>query len=63
MTSVNILFPPPVNTKLITLIINGQADVVDDEELIDLVDMEMRELLDSFGYDGDNTPFIVGSAK
>ena len=36
--------------------------MVDDEELLDLVEMEVRELLTEYGYDGDNTPIIRGSA-
>ena len=36
--------------------------MVDDEELLDLVEMEIRELLTEYGYDGDNTPIIRGSA-
>jgi elongation factor Tu len=35
--------------------------MVDDEEMLDLVEMEMRELLTKQGYDGDNTPIIRGS--
>jgi len=40
----------------------SKVDMVDDEELIDLVDMEIRELLTFYGFDGDNTPVIRGSA-
>ena len=36
--------------------------MVDDEEMFDLVEMEMRDLLSSYEYDGDNTPIIRGSA-
>ena len=39
-----------------------KCDMVDDEELIDLVEMEVRELLSEYGFDGDNTPVIRGSA-
>ena len=38
------------------------CDMVDDEELLDLVEMEVRELLTEYGFDGDNTPIIRGSA-
>ena len=38
------------------------ADMVDDEELMELVEMETRELLSFYDYDGDNTPIITGSA-
>ena len=40
----------------------NKCDMVDDEELIDLVEMEVRELLTEYGYDGDNCPVIRGSA-
>ena len=40
----------------------NKADMVDDEELIELVEMEVRELLDSYEFPGDDTPVIVGSA-
>ena len=40
----------------------NKVDMVDDEELIELVDMEVRELLSFYEYDGDNTPVIAGSA-
>ena len=40
----------------------NKVDLVDDEELIELVEMEIRELLDFYEYDGDNTPVIQGSA-
>ena len=40
----------------------NKADMVDDEELIDLVEMEVRELLDQYEFPGDDTPIIVGSA-
>ena len=40
----------------------NKCDMVDDEELLDLVEMEVRELLDSQDFDGDNTPIIRGSA-
>jgi len=40
----------------------NKVDMVDDEELIELVEMEIRELLSFYDYDGDNTPVIPGSA-
>ena len=40
----------------------NKVDLVDDAELLDLVEMEIRELLTSYGFDGDNTPIIQGSA-
>jgi len=40
----------------------NKADTVDDDELIELVEMEMRELLDTYDFPGDDTPIIIGSA-
>ena len=40
----------------------NKADQVDDEELLDLVEMEIRELLDKYDFPGDDTPIIKGSA-
>jgi elongation factor Tu len=40
----------------------NKADMVDDEELLELVEMEIRELLDSYDFPGDDTPIIKGSA-
>ena len=37
--------------------------MVDDEELLELVDMEVRDLLSFYEYDGDNTPVVTGSAR
>jgi elongation factor Tu len=41
----------------------NKADLVDDAELIELVEMELRELLDMYEFPGDDTPIIVGSAR
>jgi elongation factor Tu len=40
----------------------NKVDMVDDEELLELVEMEVRELLSFYEYDGDNGPVISGSA-
>ena len=40
----------------------NKCDQVDDEELLELVEMEVRELLSSYGFPGDDTPVIKGSA-
>jgi len=40
----------------------NKADMVDDEELLELVEMEVRELLDTYDFPGDDTPIVVGSA-
>ena len=47
--------------KKIVVFIN-KVDMIDDEEMIELVELETREALSEYGYDGDNTPFIAGSA-
>jgi elongation factor Tu len=44
------------------LVYMNKADMVDDEELIELVEMEIRELLDMYDFPGDDTPVIIGSA-
>jgi len=44
------------------LVYMNKADMVDDEELLELVEMEIRELLDAYEFPGDDTPIIVGSA-
>ena len=40
----------------------NKADMVDDPEVLELVEVEMREVLEHFKYDADNTPIITGSA-
>jgi len=50
-----------VNVPNIVVFLN-KADQVDDEELMELVEMEVRELLSSYDFDGDNIPVITGSA-
>ena len=40
----------------------NKADMVDDDELLELVEMEVRELLDQYEFPGDDTPIIIGSA-
>ena len=40
----------------------NKADMVDDAELLELVEMEVRELLDSYDFPGDDTPIVTGSA-
>ncbi|MCD7709908.1 MAG: elongation factor Tu [Porphyromonadaceae bacterium] len=60
-TREHILLARQVNVPRIVVFMN-KCDMVDDEEMLDLVEMEMRELLSSYEYDGDNTPVIRGSA-
>jgi len=60
-TREHILLARQVGVPRIVVFLN-KADMVDDEELIDLVEMEVRELLNEYEFDGDNTPIVVGSA-
>ncbi|MBI1287593.1 MAG: elongation factor Tu [Flavobacteriales bacterium] len=60
-TREHILLARQVNVPRIVVFLN-KCDMVDDEELLELVDMEVRELLSFYEYDGDNTPVIQGSA-
>ncbi len=60
-TREHILLAKQVNVPKIVVFIN-KVDMVDDPELLELVEMEMRELLDFYDFDGDNTPVILGSA-
>ena len=60
-TREHILLARQVNVPYIVVFLN-KADMVDDPELIELVEMEVRELLDMYEFPGDDTPIIVGSA-
>jgi len=60
-TKEHILLARQVGVPQIVVFMN-KVDLVDDAELLDLVEMEIRELLSSYGFDGDNTPIIRGSA-
>ena len=60
-TREHILLSRQVGVPYIVVFLN-KADMVDDEELIELVEMEVRELLDQYEFPGDETPIIVGSA-
>ncbi|HXK75621.1 MAG TPA: elongation factor Tu [Bacteroidaceae bacterium] len=60
-TREHILLARQVNVPKLVVFLN-KCDMVDDEEMLELVEMEMRELLDFYEFDGDNTPFIRGSA-
>ena len=60
-TREHILLSRQVGVPYIVVYMN-KADMVDDEELIELVEMEIRELLDTYDFPGDDTPIIVGSA-
>jgi elongation factor Tu len=60
-TREHILLSRQVGVPTLVVFLN-KADMVDDEELIELVEMEVRELLNEYEFDGDNTPIVVGSA-
>jgi elongation factor Tu len=60
-TREHILLSRNVGVPKIVVFLN-KADMVDDDELIELVEMEVRELLSEYDFDGDNTSIIVGSA-
>ena len=60
-TREHILLARQVGVPKMVVFLN-KCDMVDDSELLDLVEMEVRELLNSYGFDGDNTPIIRGSA-
>eukprot|EP01134_Creolimax_fragrantissima_P005138 CFRG5138T1 len=60
-TREHLLLSKQVGVDKLVVFIN-KADIVDDEEMLELVEMEMRETLSEYGYDGDNTPIIRGSA-
>ena len=60
-TREHILLSRQVGVPRMVVFLN-KCDMVDDEELLDLVEMEVRELLTEYGFDGDNTPIIRGSA-
>ncbi|MGY6648441.1 elongation factor Tu [Wenyingzhuangia sp. IMCC45574] len=60
-TREHILLGRQVGIPRIVVFLN-KVDMVDDEELLELVDMEVRDLLSFYDYDGDNTPVVQGSA-
>ena len=60
-TREHILLSRQVGVPRMVVFIN-KCDMVDDPELLDLVEMEVRELLSEYGFDGDNTPIVRGSA-
>jgi len=60
-TREHILLARQVNVPKLVVFIN-KVDMVDDEELLELVEMEIRELLDFYEFEGDDTPVILGSA-
>jgi elongation factor Tu len=60
-TREHILLSKQVGVPYIIVYLN-KADMVDDEELLELVEMEVRELLTEYGFDGDDAPVVIGSA-
>ncbi|KAK7939728.1 hypothetical protein WMY93_003054 [Mugilogobius chulae] len=60
-TREHLLLARQIGVEHVVVFIN-KADAVEDKEMLDLVEIEIRELLTEFGYDGDNTPVVIGSA-
>ena len=60
-TREHILLAGQVGVPRMVVFVN-KCDMVDDPEMLELVEMDVRELLNQYGFDGDNTPFIFGSA-
>ncbi len=60
-TREHILLARQVNVPRLVVFMN-KCDMVDDEEMLELVEMDMRDLLSQYEYDGDNTPIVRGSA-
>ena len=60
-TREHILLAHQVGVPRIVVFIN-KCDMVDDPEMLEFIEMDVRELLTKYGYDGDNTPFVYGSA-
>ncbi|EIW71523.1 hypothetical protein TREMEDRAFT_73331 [Tremella mesenterica DSM 1558] len=60
-TREHLLLARQVGIKKLVVFIN-KVDQVDDPEMLELVEMEMRELLGQYGYDGENTPIVMGTA-
>ena len=60
-TNEHVLLAKQVNVPKMVVFLN-KVDLVDDEEMLDLVEMEVRDLLNKYDFDGDNAPIIRGSA-
>lgn len=60
-TREHLLLARQVGVQRIVVFVN-KVDVIEDPEMLELVEMEMRELLSHYGFDGENTPVIMGSA-
>ena len=60
-TREHLLLARQVGVQKIVVFVN-KVDAIDDKEMLELVEMEMRELLSTYGFEGDETPIIMGSA-
>lgn len=60
-TREHLLLARQIGIKKLVVFIN-KIDQIDDPEMLELVDMEMRDLLSTYGFDGENTPIVMGSA-
>jgi len=60
-TREHLLLARQVGVQRIVVFVN-KVDTIDDKEMLELVEMEMRELLSSYGFEGDDTPIVMGSA-
>lgn len=60
-TREHLLLARQVGVKRIVVFVN-KVDAIEDKEMLELVEMEMRELLSSYGFEGDDTPIVMGSA-
>merc|ERR1712005_55782 len=60
-TREHLLLARQVGIKKLVVFIN-KVDQVDDKEMLELVEMEMRDLLSTYGFEGDDTPIVMGSA-
>ncbi len=60
-TREHLLLARQIGVKKLVVFIN-KVDVITDPEMLELVDMEMRDLLTTYNFDGENTPVIMGSA-
>ncbi|ODV80794.1 elongation factor Tu, mitochondrial [Suhomyces tanzawaensis NRRL Y-17324] len=60
-TREHLLLARQVGVQHLVVFVN-KVDTIDDPEMLELVEMEMRELLTTYGFDGDNTPVVMGSA-
>jgi elongation factor Tu len=60
-TREHLLLARQVGIKKLVVFIN-KVDMISDPEMLELVDMEMRDLLSTYNFDGENTPIVMGSA-